>query len=157
MNHDLYLLDSGPLGLASNPRASEDAGRCLAWMQRVLNAGSAVMVPDVVCYEVRRELIRAGKTKGLARLDSLVEELGRIPIGPSAWDFAAELWAHARRDGKPTAKEDALDADVLVAAVAHLAAEDGWIVVVVSDKPGHLGRFATVADWRTLAGPSRVE
>ena len=53
------VLDSGPLGLVTNPGGSEEAA---AWDQWLLNAtigGATVMVPEIADYEVRRELIRA--------------------------------------------------------------------------------------------------
>ena len=48
MNGDQFLIDAGPLGIASNPRESEEAAACRAWIRRELFQGSAVMVPDVV-------------------------------------------------------------------------------------------------------------
>jgi predicted nucleic acid-binding protein len=151
---DFYILDTGPLGLITNPKESAEGRRCKAWVWSVLGTGAHVIVPDVVDYEVRRELTRAGKAKGLARLDSLVDDLERAPIDLRVWQLAAELWAQARRQGKPTAKDDALDADLLIAAVAQLAAEDGTRVVVVTDNPAHIGRFVNAQDWRTLANPT---
>ena len=68
---DLYILDTGPLGLITNPKESDDGRRCKEWMRSALAAGARVMVPEVADYELRRELIRTGKTKGLARLDTI--------------------------------------------------------------------------------------
>ncbi|MEX2261699.1 MAG: hypothetical protein WD696_07095 [Bryobacteraceae bacterium] len=44
------------------------------------------MIPEIADYEVRRELLRAGKEKGLGRLDAL-------PITTPVMLKAAEFWA----------------------------------------------------------------
>ena len=150
---DLYLLDSGPLGLATNPKDSHDARRCKAWLRECLSAGSRVMIPQVIGYEVRRELLRAGKLKGIAQLDALADRLGTIPVDERVWSIAAEMWAQARREGRPTASATALDIDVILAATATVASEDGSTVVVVTGNVEHLGQFVDARDWRTLASP----
>ncbi len=50
----IILLDSGPLGLITNPNASEENRECNAWMQTRLREGDRVMVPAISDYEVRR-------------------------------------------------------------------------------------------------------
>lgn len=67
----IILLDAGPLGLATNPRASTENQECNLWLQTQLRQGVRVFVPEIADYEVRRELLRAGKSRGLARLDAL--------------------------------------------------------------------------------------
>ena len=76
-------------------------------------------IPEIADYEVRRGLILAGATRGIRRLDDLREELGfYIPISTAAMRRAAELWADARKKGNPTADENEIDADVILAAQA---------------------------------------
>ncbi len=66
------------------------------------------MVPAISDYEVRRELLRSEKTKGLARLDGLKSVVGFIPLTSEALLQAAQFWAEARRLGKPSAPADDL-------------------------------------------------
>ncbi len=94
-----YLLDAGPLGLATNPRATAQAKACRDWLKATLATGDRVMIPEGADYEVRRELIRAGKAKGLARLDALGEQIGIFPVDRAVWLKAAELWALAGTQG----------------------------------------------------------
>jgi hypothetical protein len=61
-------------------------------------------------YEVRRELLRANKLKGIQRLNSVKTALGSIPITIEIMLRAAQLWAIARNQGQPTADDKALDA-----------------------------------------------
>lgn len=147
----LILLDSGPLGLATNPRESDPARRCKAWLASILATGVRVLVPGITDYEVRRELLRAKRPKGVARLDALAETVGYLPLDTVVLRLAAELWAQARNAGLPTAADAALDADVILAAMARLAAEDGHEVVVATTNVGHLGRFVDARPWESIA------
>jgi predicted nucleic acid-binding protein len=146
----LILLDAGPLGLATNPRDSDQSRRCKAWLAAVLDGGLRVFVPEIADYEVRRELIRAGKSKGVVRLDELAAQIGYLPIDTAVWRRAAELWARARVSGQPTTADVALDGDVILAAQAELAAEDGFEVTVATTNPGHLARFVDARPWEAI-------
>jgi hypothetical protein len=99
------------------------------------------MVPEIADYEVRRELTRAGKVRGIGRLDHLGRLLGLVPSSGAVLREAAELWAKARLEGYPTAEDKALDADVILAATAVLATREGREVIVATGNVGHLGRF----------------
>ena len=112
------LLDAGPLGLVTNPRASQESLACSQWMELLLLNGIRVAIPEIADYEIRRELLRANKTRGLERLDALKETIEYIPITTSVMLKAAEFWAQARQQGRPTADDKALDADVILAAQA---------------------------------------
>lgn len=147
----LVLLDAGPLGLVTNPKAGEDARRCKAWLAGLVNGGVRVMVPEGADFEVRRELFRAGRRGGLDRLDKLAKLAGFLPITTAVWRRAAELWARARNEGNATADDTALDCDILLAAQAELAAEDGFNVVVATTNVGHLGRFVDARLWEAIA------
>jgi len=57
---------------------------------------------------VRRELLRAGKERGLARLDALKGMLRYAPITTSIMLKAAELWAVARKRGRQSAADASL-------------------------------------------------
>jgi hypothetical protein len=146
----LVLLDAGPLGLVTNPKGDEEASRCKAWMRALLADDIEVMVPEGADYEVRRELLRAGRRSGPNRLDNLARQIGFLPITTAVWRRAAELWAEAHKDGKPTADEKELDFDIVLAAQAQLATEDGYTVTVATTNVGHLGRFVDAQPWETI-------
>lgn len=150
----LVILDAGPLGLVTNPRESRESRACKQWLQGILTAGARVVVSAVSDYEVRRELIRAGRHKGIQRLDQLVRQLGTIEVDQSIWRRAAELWAQARAQGVPTAHAKALDADVILAAQAMNAAEtEGWDVAIATTNVGHLARFVRAETWSAISIP----
>jgi len=64
------VLDSGPLGLLTNPVRSSEVKAMNLWVDQLVAASHRVVVPAIADYEVRRELERADKIKGLARLDA---------------------------------------------------------------------------------------
>jgi toxin FitB len=145
---NLVFLDTGPIGLLSHPRRNPDV---LAWFFGILNRGSEVVVPEIADYEVRRELIRAKKHSGIARLDNLKKLARYAPLTTTAMLKAAELWAMARMRGMPTADRHALDGDVILAAQALTYEASGRDVIVASDNVAHLNRFVPAQSWETMS------
>lgn len=141
------LLDAGPLGLATNPNRSPSNLACARWLQELLAKGVQVLVPEISDYEIRRELLRANKDHGIAKLDALASFLGYLPLTTAAVRKAAECWAAARRQGRQTASDLSLDADVLLAGQA-LTLWDG--VVIATTNVGHLSRFAPAEEWHKI-------
>ena len=142
------LLDAGPLGMASNPTAKGVAAEAQAWVRRQIEAGDRFFVPEVADYEVRRELIRADKPTGIARLDAMAE-LGYLRLTTQTMRDAAALWADARNRGRPTALDPALDGDVILAAQArvHAAANPGELVVIATTNTAHLAQYTDARLW----------
>ena len=139
------LLDSGPLGLITNPRASPVADACGRWLVSAIRGGAAVIIPEIADYEVRRELIRARRTAGLERLDAFIAAVEFLPIETAAMRRAATFWAEARQEGRPTAPDPAFDPDVILAAqAATLARTD---VIVATTNPQHLSRYVAAQLW----------
>ena len=147
----IILLDAGPLGLASNPRFSPQTNACNQWILDRLNSGAQVLISEIADYEVRRELLRANKQRGIARLDTVISSLGLLPINRAVMLRAAELWAQARKMGKPTASDQSLDADVIIAAQAALLIDDGDAVIVATHNVNHLSRFVPAAPWHEIS------
>jgi predicted nucleic acid-binding protein len=150
----IIVLDAGPLGLASKPPGKPDADRCRAWVRTLDASGARIVVPEVADYEVRRELIRAGATAGVGRLDRLESVLDYDPITTLAMRRAAELWAVVRNSGLPTAHPHALDADCILAAQALLLGGPGDVVTVATTNARHIMRFPGVEahPWETITG-----
>jgi predicted nucleic acid-binding protein len=146
----VIILDAGPLGLITNPKATPTAIACREWMIQRLAAGDGIMVPEIADYEIRRELIRARKTSGLARLNSFNAQVpGRyLPITTAAMSLAAELWAQARTRGAPTADPKELDADVILAAQA--LSLNHPAVVIATVNVGHLAQFMAADLWQNI-------
>jgi predicted nucleic acid-binding protein len=144
------VLDTGLLGMVTHPRASEQNHESNAWLIRTMELGHVVVIPEIADYELRRELIRASKKEGLERLDSLVDSLVYVPLTTQTMRRAAQLWARARNEGRPTAPMEALDADVILAAQALSLATADEPVVVATTNVGHLARFVDARAWRDI-------
>jgi predicted nucleic acid-binding protein len=143
---DAVVLDSGPLGMISHPRASAEI---VQWLARLVGSGVEVLIPEVADYEVRRELLRAGRERGIERLDSLRESLSFVPISSDAMLRAAAFWADARRRGRPTASDQSLDADAILAGQA--ATVNRSRVIVASNNPRHIARFVPAQRWQEIS------
>jgi predicted nucleic acid-binding protein len=136
------MLDTGPLGMLAHPLPNPDLEQ---WMEKLLIGSGMVIVPEIADYELRRELIRAGLSRSIERLNELESLLDYKAITTITMRRAAELWAQARTLGKPGADTQALDGDVILAALA----EDAG-AVVATDNMGHLELFVEARNWRDI-------
>jgi hypothetical protein len=146
------VLDAGPLGLLMQRKGIAQADACKAWLAGRVAQGVRVVVPEIADYEVRRELIRLGKTAAVARLDAFnAASPGRyLPLATEAMRRAAELWAQARQQGAPTADPKELDADVILAAQVLTLGMPPSEVVVATSNVGHISRFTPADLWQNL-------
>jgi hypothetical protein len=149
---EYVLLDSGPLGLACQNPARPTALQCHHRMYVLSSRGVEIVIPEIVDYEVRRELIRIGAVASIHRLDALVTSFGLLYAGITTDQMrqAAILWADARQHGIPTAHQHALDADVILAACANTIGQPGDQVIVATDNVGHLARYCDARLWTTI-------
>jgi predicted nucleic acid-binding protein len=140
------MLDATPLSILSHPNEARPHVKELrTWLADHLQAGTTLLLSEIADYEVRRELIRLGKTRGIQRLDDLQGLLVYVPLETATMRRAAQLWALARQQGQPTAHPQSLDADMILSAQAEAA---GAIVVTVN--VGHFTRFVRAAHWRDI-------
>jgi len=145
----VIVLDAGPLGLITNPKLSPQSVACTQWLQTHVTSGNRIIIPEIVDYEMRRELLRANKTKGIARLDDLVRLIEYLPIRTVAMRQAAPLWARARQQGQPTAGDKTIDGDmILVAQATTLGVAD---IVIATTNVRHLSRFIAADLWQNIA------
>jgi hypothetical protein len=141
----IVLLDTGPLGLITHPKASNESDQCNQWMRDQLQNGVRVLVAGISDYELRREMVLNDSATGIAKLDALRKTVGFVPITTAVMDQAAVFWAQARKLGKPTASDPALDGDMILSAHAFLVRNQGHDVVVATTNIKHLNMFVTRA------------
>lgn len=146
----VVLLDAGPLGMVAHPNAEAQNTKAAVWLKMLLDSGTQVVIPEIADYEVRRELLRAGLTRSVRRLDQLKQVLKYLPLSTDAMLKAAEFWADARMTGKATAKDDALDADVILAGQAVTIVDIGDDAVIATTNVKHLSRFANAELWENI-------
>ncbi|MDY6806994.1 MAG: nucleic acid-binding protein [Cyanobacteriota bacterium] len=147
----IVLLDSGPLGMVTNPKSTPLSLECQLWFDSLESRGYEPTIPEIADYEVRRELIRARKLAGIRKLDGIKTTTPYLPISTETMLKAAELWARARQQGRPTADPKEIDGDVILAAQATVLAEaQGDEVIVATTNVGHLSLFVDAREWRLI-------
>ncbi len=129
-----------------------DAAEAQRWLANHLVRRAVVVVPEVIDFEVRRELTRLRKTRALARLDEFNSALpGRyLPINTAAMRRAATLWADVRRRGLPTVDPKELDVDVILAAQVLTAGLPQGETVVATGNVVHLSRYVSARHWSDI-------
>ena len=143
------VLDSGVVGLLSHPNPALNR----RGMDRLFVLTSAtvhvnnILLPEIADYEVRRKLlhlVRKGQasSRSILQLDELRNLMEFLPIDSEAMRRAAELWAESRIAGRPTAGDDALDGDVILAAQA-----EGVDGIVLTDNIKHFEHLAPCQLW----------
>jgi hypothetical protein len=146
----IVLLDAGPLGMITNPKSSPENEACKNWLASLAYNGIEIVIPEIADYEVRRELLRAGKQRGIGRLNALKGMLGYAPITTPVMLKAAEFWASARKMGRQSADDASLDADMILAAQAGAPVRAGDQTVIATTNVRHLALFASARLWREV-------
>jgi predicted nucleic acid-binding protein len=125
---------------------------CRAWIRACSRAGARLVVPGIVNYETRRELLRARKQAAVDRLDRFIAAApGRyLPLTDAVLLRAAELWAESRQRGLPTADPRDLDVDVILVAQALSLGVPSDDLVVATTNVGHLSRFLEARQWTEI-------
>ena len=148
----VIILDTGPLGLLTNPKKTPETRAITRWALDMMSAGHRLVVPAIADYEVRRELERAGRSQGLAQLDAFnAARADRyLALSDMALRLAAKLGSGANA-GIPTADPKELDCDVLIAAQALTLDVSTADLVIATTNFGHLARFVPAALWANIA------
>lgn len=144
----VVILDSGPVGLLAKRGGTPVVDACVSWQENLLARNVRVILPEIVDYEVRRELVRLRAVSSIARLDRLAAIVEYLPITTEAMRLAAVLWAQGRQLGQPTADPKELDGDVILAAQAILLGEPDIVVATVN--VGHLARYVNAKFWQDV-------
>lgn len=144
------LLDSSPLGTLSNPAQTPEVIAISLWAADCDDADHKLYVPEVIDYEIRRELLRAGKSAGIAKLNALKASLIYLPLTTDAMLLAADLWAQSWRRGQPTGDPKKLDIDVILAAQALLLGVPQPDLILATSNVGHLSQFVPAALWTDI-------
>ena len=143
------ILDSHPAGLISRPKKNAEAFACDQWMNDLISRNVRVFMPEIIDYELRRELLRLNRQNSIALLD-LFNQAEPDRYLPITTDVMATLWAQARQQGIPTADPKALDVDVILAAQALSLGLPATDFVVATSNPAHLARFVPADTWQNI-------
>ena len=137
------ILDSSPAGLVTNPSEAKWVADCMA-------KGNTICLPEIIDYELRRELLRAEKKRGIAKLDALKAACLYLPLTTPVMLRAAALWADSRQKGIATGDPKRLDVDVILAAQTLDLGLPTSDFVVATANVGHLSRFVPAELWQNI-------
>lgn len=144
------VLDSAPLGILANPAQTAEVRAITQWVVDCDAAGHRIIIPEIVDYEVRRELLRSRKAASVVELDNLKADLTYLPLTTSALLKAASLWAQTRQQGKPTSHDENIDVDVILAAQALTSGVPLADLVVATVNLRHISLFVTADLWTNI-------
>ena len=146
------VLDSGPLALLVHQRPGPMVTQCIAWLKSKTDLGVRIYVPEIVDYELRRELLRLELSAAINDLDafSALAPDRFLRLTSSDLRKAAELWAQARKAGRPTSHQHELDVDVILSAQAISLGLPSDDFVVATSNVGHISRFVRAAHWSAI-------
>jgi len=149
----IVLLDTGPLGLITNANKNNpEAVQVKEWVKHLLRKHVLVCVAEIAYYESRRKHIHLKNKEGIERLDNFVSSsgIGYAPVTTEIIVKASELWGWARLTGQQTAHDEAIDADVILAATAIIMASAGEYVVIATTNDKHLARYTPAKIWKNI-------
>jgi predicted nucleic acid-binding protein len=145
------VLDSSPLGAMSHPHPGTAAAAVAKWAASCSLAGHKIYIPEVIDYEIRRELLRADKKAGIAKLDKFKSTFQYIPITTVTVLLAADLWAESRQGGYSTGDPKKLDIDVILAAQALTLGIPANDLIIATTNVRHLSRFVPADEWQNIS------
>ena len=139
--------------MATNPKQTPANVACQQWIHGLLESDVRVIVPEIADYEVRRELIRADKTSGLSRLDLFIasREKDYLPISTQAMRNAAKLWAQARKQGRQTASDAALDGDMILVAQSLSLNYAPDEIIIATHNVSDIAPFFPAKSWEDIS------
>lgn len=75
-----------------------------------------------------------------------------LSVTDDSLKMAAVLWAQSKLSGIPTAKDNSLDADLIICAQWRILAsqQPRQMSIIATTNIKHLGRFATVGRWQDI-------
>ena len=150
----IIILDTFPTSSVSKRpgRKPSLSDQCRQWVEDCENAGHTVLVPAIAYYEALRELEQRQATNQIERLkDFCLLPTRFIPLSTTHIETAARLWGEARRTGRPTASDDALDGDVILAAQALSLGLSSSDYIVATTNVSHLSRFVSADEWTNIS------
>lgn len=152
----IVLLDSGVLGVVCNPNPSQEVINCKEWMYNLLAKGVSIKTSVICDYEVRRSLILASQTSpninGIENLEGLQNIIDFLDIDKEIFNIAAQLWAKARLENRPTSNSKNIDVDMIISAHWQVLKNKspGRYVVVATTNIRHLRQFTEAHNWQDI-------
>ena len=95
-------------------------------------------------------MIRSRKMTSIAELNEFQKDYIYLPLTTAAMLKAAELWALTRQKGQPTAHDENIDVDVILAAQALTSGILPANIIVATINVRHISRFVAAELWTNI-------
>ena len=151
----IVFLDSGVLGLLTNPNKKVQPLLCENWLYSLLAKG-VVVSSDVCDYEVRRSLlVETNKNRSdnsVNNLDDLRETIDFLKLETEVMLCASQVWREARQRGRKTADDSSFDVDMIIIAHWRLLKEEhpSRYIVIATTNVKHLSEFSEALNWEDI-------
>lgn len=152
----IVFIDSGVLGLLTNPKKEGKPAECEDWLYNLLAKGVYVVSSDICDYEVRRSLLWESAKKNsddsLDNLDELRNIIHFFKVETDVIFSASKIWMKTRQKGKKTADDYSLDVDIFIIAHWHLLKQQypSRYIVIATTNVKHLEEFAEALKWEEI-------
>ncbi|HAC62888.1 MAG TPA: nucleic acid-binding protein [Cyanothece sp. UBA12306] len=152
----IVFIDSGVLGLLTNPNKEGQPIACENWLYSLLGKGVYVISSDVCDYEVRRSLLlekaKNPRNDSVNNLDELREIIDFLKLETEVMFSASETWVEARQQGRKTADDSSFDVDMLIIAHWRLLKKKypSRYIVIATTNVKHLGEFTEALNWQEI-------
>lgn len=153
----IVFLDSGVIGLLSNPNKRDRAIACEDWLYGLFAKGVYVVSSDICDYEVRRNLVLESmrsekRLQPLTSLDELHDFIDFLPVTSKILISASDVWAKSRLQGQAMSNGASIDVDAIICAHWELLKEEfpSRYVVVATTNVRHLSRFTEAFEWESI-------
>jgi hypothetical protein len=154
----VIVLDAFPLsstGKLDPPQGIRrtTADECHQAIQGWVAGGNRIVVPAISYYETLREFERLRASGQIRRMREFCFSVSDryLSLTDADLELAAKLWADIRNAWLPTASNDALDGDVILAAQTLSLGLPPQDVIVATTNPAHLSRFVAADVWTNIA------
>ena len=152
----IVFLDSGVLGLLTNPNKKGQPLLCENWLYSLLAKGVVVVSSDVCDYEVRRSLLveinKNRSDNSVNNLDDLRETIDFLKLETEVMLCASQVWREARQRGRKTADDSSFDVDMIIIAHWRLLKEEhpSRYIVIATTNVKHLSEFSEALNWEDI-------
>jgi predicted nucleic acid-binding protein len=152
----IVFIDSGVLGLLTNPKKEGKPAQCEDWLYSLLAKGVYVVSSDICDYEVRRSLLLESAKKNsfhsLNNLDELRNVINFLSLETEVIFKASQIWMETRKSGRKTADNYSIDIDIIILAHWYLLRQQypSRYLVIATTNVRHFEGFAEALNWEDI-------
>jgi hypothetical protein len=152
----IVFVDSGVLGLLTNPKKEGIPAQCEDWLYSLLAKGVYLVSSDICDYEVRRSLLWESTKKNsfdsLDNLDELRNVIDFLKLDTEVIFKASQIWMETRTLGRKTADDYEIDVDIIILAHWRLLKKQypSRYIVIATTNVKHFEELAEALNWQDI-------